>query len=265
MTKRWDELRADELECVDAATHVAVLPVAATEQHGPHLPTGTDAMILDGVLARLPADERFVVLPTWRIGDSLEHVDLAGTLELEPETLLAAWTSLGVAARRAGFRKLAIVNSHGGQHQLVDLVAQRLRARHRMFVARVNTFLLGTPEGLFPADELRFGFHGGEVETSMMLALRPDLVRMDAAQDFPTRARDLAGECALLGAEEPVGFAWQAQDLGASGATGDAASADAGRGEELLQHLAGRLAVLLSEVSAFPLERIVEPRPEAER
>ncbi|MEM1450561.1 MAG: creatininase family protein [Planctomycetota bacterium] len=258
MTKRWDEMRADELASVDAETWVAVLPVAATEQHGPHLPTGTDAMILDGVLERLPPNDRVVVLPTWRIGDSLEHVDLDGTLELEPETLLAAWTSVGAAVRRAGIRKLAIVNSHGGQGQLVDLVAQRLRAHHGMLVARVNTFLLGAPDGLFPADELRFGFHGGEVETSMMLALRPDLVRMEEARNFPTLARDLAAENEVLGAEEPAGFAWQAQDLGATGATGNAASADAERGAALLDHLAGRVSTLLDEVAAFPLDRLVE-------
>lgn len=256
MTRRWDEMRSDELAAVDAESWIAVLPVAAVEQHGPHLPTGTDTMILEGVLERLAPNDRVVVLPTQSVGESLEHTDLAGTLHQDAETLIAAWTALGESALAAGFARIAIVNSHGGQPQLVDLVAQRLRARHGMLVARVNLFALGAPDGLFEADELRFGFHGGEVETSMMLALRPDLVRMDAARNFESAARDMADEHERLGAEEPVGFAWQAQDLHPSGATGDASRADAERGARQLDHLAREVDAVLRDLAAFPLDRL---------
>ncbi|MEO1697458.1 MAG: creatininase family protein [Planctomycetota bacterium] len=256
MTRRWAELRADEFAAVDDGPWVALLPVAATEQHGPHLPTGTDAMILEGVLDRLSAHERVVVLPTQAVGESLEHTDLDGTLHHAAETLLASWTELGEAAHRAGFRRLAILNSHGGQPQLVDLVAQRLRARHRMLVARVSLFALGAPGGLFDADELRYGFHGGDVETSMMLALRPDLVRMEAAEDFASEARSIADAHERLGAEDPVGFGWQAQDLHPSGATGDARRADAARGELQLAHLAREVDAVLRDVATFSLDRL---------
>ncbi|MEM9802057.1 MAG: creatininase family protein [Planctomycetota bacterium] len=258
MTRRWDEMRTDEFAAVDPETWIALLPVAAVEQHGPHLPTGTDTMIVEGVVDRLAADDRVVVLPTQSVGHSVEHTDFKGTLHQEAETLLASWSALGAAARAAGFRKLAIVNSHGGQPQLVDLVAGRLRVHHAMLVARVELFLLGAPEGLFGDDEIEFGFHGGELETSMILALRPDLVRTDALADFENAARWMARDHVELGAEAPVGFAWQAQDLHPSGATGNAAAADAERGAALLDHLAARVDALLEDLRAFPLERLRE-------
>jgi creatinine amidohydrolase len=192
------------------------------------------------------------------IGDSTEHGDFPGTLTQEAETLIASWTALGEKVSDSGIRKLAIVNAHGGQPQIVDIVAQRLRAECGMLVGRINTFLFGVPENMFSADELAFGYHGGEVETSLMLAIAPHLVDRKSAKNFPTLARALAKKSKAFGAEGAAGFAWQAQDLNPSGATGNALAADSRRGKALLAHLSERLADTLNEMAAFPLSHLKE-------
>lgn len=259
--RRWTEQTSSQLGELARDGAIAILPVAAVEQHGPHLPLGTDAFILEGVLDRLEwsGPGEVLELPLQAVGHSLEHTAYPGTLHVEAEALLSKWTGLGRAVCNAGVMKLMILNSHGGQPQLVDLVALRLRQEYGMLVTRVNTFALGTPDGLFEEDELRNGLHGGEVETSMMLALRPDLVVTEALRDFPNAMRSEDTRYEALGAEEPVGFAWAAQDLNAEGVTGAAAKADAERGARLLDHLAARVAAVLRDMGAFPIEDLRDP------
>lgn len=149
-------------------------------------------------------------------------------------------------------RKLVIFNSHGGQRAHVDLAALRLRVAHGLLVVRAHSFAFGVPPGLFEADELAHGLHGGAVETSLLLHLRPDLVRREALADFPSRGAALAARGGLLGAEKPVGIGWMTQDLNPQGACGNAVAADAGKGRALLDHWAARLVQLLAEVEALP-------------
>lgn len=257
MFEDWQDLTTTALAGLDPQATLALLPVAAIEQHGPHLPLGTDLFINRGILDQaagwLDPGQRVLVLPAQAVGDSLEHSAFAGTLSLPPELLLPCWVEIGRAVARAGLRKLVIFNSHGGQPGLVDQVALRLRAEHRMLVVRANYFTFGTPDGLFAPDELANGLHGGELETSMMLHLRPDLVRQEALRDFDAPRR---GADRLLGAEHPVGFAWMTQDLNPAGAVGNAAGADAERGARLLEHLGRQLARLLAEAAALPLDRL---------
>lgn len=254
--KRWAELKTTDFG-VDADERIALLPVAAMEQHGGHLPLGTDSYILEAILARLEASANLeadiLVLPMQSIGDSLEHTDFPGTLSQDAETLIANWISIGEAVSESGIRKLAIVNSHGGQPQIVDIVAQRLRAELQMLIGRINSFLLGVPDGLFSADELAFGFHGGEVETSMMLSIAPDLVDMKAARNFPSLGSTMAKTNRALRAEGGAAFSWQAQDLNAAGVTGNAAAGDAKRGEAALDHIAEQLTQALNELAGFAL------------
>lgn len=265
----FEELGESDFRDLDPERTVAILPVGAIEQHGPHLPLGTDAILLDGILERSRvevarthgAGATFLRLPTQRIGSSLEHTDFAGTLHVDPAVLLSHWIEIGRSLARGGVRKLAIVNSHGGQPQIVDLVAQRLRADHSMLVARVQTFLFGVPGGTFHRDELRHGFHGGEIETSMMLALRPDLVDMEAAEDFESEGIRIERTSRVLAPEGAAGLAWQAQDLHPSGATGNAAGADAPRGEQTLRHVAARLAGALFDLAELPLSGLRERSP----
>lgn len=259
----WQDLTTEDFAGLDPERTIALLPVGAVEQHGPHLPLVTDTCILEGIVARtlelLPASARVLVLPTQAVGDSAEHGGFAGTLSLSPETLIRAWSELGAAVRRAGLRKLVMLNSHGGQPQVVDIVAQKLRLEHAMLAVKVNSFALGTPGGLFDGEELRHGIHGGALETSLMLHLRPDLVRLDKAVDFRSRSIELAEDFERIGPLGPVGFAWATQDLHPSGACGNAAAADAEKGRLLLDHLARALAEILAETARFPLAHLSDP------
>ncbi len=257
----WAELATTDFAALDTAQTVAVLPVAAIEQHGPHLPVMVDACIVDGVVARalavMPDDLPVLVLPTQAVGKSNEHLSYPGTLTLGAETLARVWTEIGESVARAGIRKLVFLNAHGGQPQVMEIVARELRVRLGMMAVAANWYSFGTPEGLFPAEELKHGIHGGAVETSMMLHLRPDLVRRQHLKNFRSLGQDMARDYTLLGPTLATGkLAWQTEDLNPEGACGDATDADAARGAKLVDHAARRFVALLEEVRRFPLDRL---------
>jgi creatinine amidohydrolase len=253
----WQDLATTDFGRVDPEKTVALLPVAAIEQHGPHLPLATDALINDAVvraaLERLPSGVSLLVLPAQNVGLSPEHTSFAGTLSIRDTTLLEAWTDIGRSVARTGTRKLVVFNTHGGQKSLVDLVALRLRSELGMLVVRATYFAFGALPGLFDPAELVHDIHGGEVETSLLLHIRPDLVRTAALANFAGLPHELATRHKLLGAEKPVGIGWRAEDLNVAGACGNAARADGRRGAQHLSYLADRLAALVGEVASMPL------------
>src|ERR1043165_7903938 len=180
----WLSLTTEEF----AANRIAVLPVAAVEQHGPHLPVGVDTFIAEAYLARvrklLPPDSPAVILPVQAVGASDEHRAFRGTLTLSPATALAAFIEIGESVARAGIAKLVIINSHGGNVALIDLAARQLRVRLNMLAVHCSWGRFGYPDGLFSAAERTHGIHGGDIETSIMLAAYPRLVRRDKIADF---------------------------------------------------------------------------------
>jgi creatinine amidohydrolase len=257
--RRWVEMTTAEFGALPQDT-IAVLPVAAIEQHGPHLPVFVDACLNEGVvehaIALVPADLPVTFLPMQSVGKSNEHLAFPGTLSLSAETLIRLWTEIGESVNRAGVRKLVLFNSHGGQPQIMDIVARDLRVRLEMFVVCAGSHSFGTPAGAFSDDELQHGIHGGGVETSMMLALRPDLVQMDKADNFAPLSVALAKDYRYLTPEGRIGFGWQTQDLHPSGACGNARDADAERGARCVAHAARGLVDLLGEVHRYPLANI---------
>ncbi len=259
----WADLTTREFGLLDRDRSVVMLPVAATEQHGPHLPVSVDTTLVDGIVAAtlplLPADASVLVLPTLAVGKSNEHAGFAGTLSLTATTLINVWMEIGESVARSGFRKLVLLNAHGGQSAVMDIVNHDLRAARSLMVWAVNWYRLGLPEGLFSADEVRFGIHGGAIETSMMLALRPDLVDMGRAADFDSTLRELARQHPVLGDGTSARFGWQAQDLNPSGAIGNAAAATAAHGSAVLAHVSRRLATLLTELGGLPLALLADP------
>ncbi len=256
----WQDRTTTDFRLVDPEALVALLPVAAVEQHGPHLPLATDALINDGIvraaLQQVPATATLLVLPAQSVGLSPEHTSFGGTLTIADTTVADVWTDVGRSVARAGVRKLVIFNTHGGQKALVDLVAMRLRAELGMLVARATYFAFGTPPGVFDAAEAAHDIHGGEIETSLMLHLRPDLVRTAAIADFKGLPHELAARNRVLGAEKPVGIGWRSEDLHPAGACGNAARADASKGAKHLAHLAAKLALLVGELAATPLSTL---------
>ncbi len=250
----WQDLTTADFVGSDTTDCIAVLPVAATEQHGPHLPLSTDAVINQGIVEALlseAGDERSIlVLPAINVGCSLEHENFPGTLSVQAGTLIDVWTGIGRDVCRAGIKKLVLLNSHGGQTAIVDLVAVKLRAECEMLVARANYFRFGVPDDLFDTDEISQGIHGGEVETSLMLHIAPQLVRHAFLQDFSTTSSVIDAHSQVLGIEKPIGIGWLAEDLNLHGVVGNAARADAVRGGQYLNYLVERLLLLCDELKA---------------
>jgi len=259
----WADCTSQDFAALDRGNLVAVLPVGAIEQHGPHLPLSVDRDILDGIIAAalplIPPDCPALFLPTCAVGKSNEHSRYPGTLTLSAATLMAMWTEIGDCVAAAGVRKLVFLNSHGGQIAPMDIVARDLRVRHGMLTVAANWFAWGQPDGLLTPDEARHGVHAGDMETSMMLALRGDLVVMERARDFrPLNAR-LAADNRHLGLGPAGKLGWQAQDLHPAGAMGNAAAATAAKGRAFIDHAARELVVLLQEVAALPLSVLDNP------
>lgn len=259
----WSDLSTADFHALDLTRTIAVLPVAATEQHGPHLPLSVDTDIANGVvsaaLAHLPPDVPALFLPTQAVGFSPEHSRFAGTLTLKAETVLRLWTEIGESVAASGVKKLVLLNAHGGQVGLMDVVARDLRARLGMLVYSINWFNLplSGPAGedvnaLFSADEHRFGIHAGDIETSLMLALAPQRVRMDQAEYFRSTSQDRAERFALLGNGRSAKLGWQMQDYNANGAVGHAAAATADKGHAVLAAAGRALAQALVEIDQLP-------------
>ena len=246
---------------------VAVLPVAAIEQHGPHLPVSVDTTLVNGVveasLAHLPADLPVLFLPTQQVGKSNEHIRFPGTLTLSAQTTIAVWMELGACVARAGFKKLVLLNSHGGQVSVMDIVARDLRTAHDLIVYSTNWYSLPLGDsvlGMFPPEEHRFGIHAGDIETSMMLALRPQYVDMAQARDFKSSSQDRAAKYPILGNGSSAKLGWQMQDYNPMGAAGNASAATAAKGQALLDATGLQLALLLQEISSLPLSTL-NPSP----
>ncbi len=251
------------------AQTIAILPVAATEQHGPHLPLAVDTALVDGVIAaalpHIAAEVPALFLPTQAVGFSPEHAAFAGTLTLKSETIIRLWTDIAESVAAAGVRKLVLLNSHGGQVGLLDVVARDLRARLGLLVYSVNWFGLPLtgPQGedvnaLFSAHEHRFGIHAGEIETSMTLALNPEKVDMTQAQNFASTSEDRSKDYAILGNGKSAKLGWQMQDYNAAGAVGNAAAATPEKGRAVLDAAGRALAQMLSELHQLPMDTLVD-------
>lgn len=248
----WASFRAPDFAAIDPARTIALLPTAAIEQHGPHLPVGTDTLIAEGMLARLraacPDDMDLRILPVQAVGKSNEHLWAPGTLTLTAETALRAWAEIGLSVARAGVRKIVIVNSHGGNLDLISILSRELRVKAGMLAVKCQWTSFGSPEGMYSADELAYGIHGGDMETSLMLAFHRGMVDMTAARNFRSSAE--TGAISPIG---PVSYGWIASDLNPAGTVGDATAATAAKGEATASHQVAGLISLLRDVARMPL------------
>jgi creatinine amidohydrolase len=257
----WADRTTEDFRGLDPERTIAVLPIAAIEQHGPHLPVSTDTEIANGMvretISRLPADLNALFLPTQQIGKSNEHIRSPGTLTLTAETAIRAWTEIGESIARAGVKKLVMVNSHGGNVECIGIVARELRVRFGMLAISCAWSRLGSPAGIYTDQENAVGIHAGDMETSMMLHFRPELVRMQHAKNFVPSTVEISKTFDIL---RPTGFnafAWIAQDLNPDGAAGDASIATADKGRRTAEHRATEFIKLLRDVENFKMARLV--------
>jgi creatinine amidohydrolase len=267
----WADLSAQHFADLQAsgelARTIAVLPLAATEQHGPHLPLSVDTVLVDGVikaaLAHLQMALPVLFLPTQAIGLSPEHARFAGTLTLKNETILRVLTDVAESVAASGLKKLLFFNAHGGNVSVMDMVARDLRARLDMLVYSVSWFNLPLHDvqghdvmTRFAAHEQRFGIHAGDMETSMMLALDPTHVAMQHAQNFVSTAQTRAEQFDILGNGKSAKLGWQMQDYNPAGAVGNAAAASADKGAVVLDAAGRALARLLAQLDSLPADTL---------
>lgn len=258
----WHTLTTDDIARVAEQDPVIVLPLAAIEQHGAHLPLSTDLDIGVGLLTEafrvLAEDYPAWVLPPQAIGASGEHARFPGTVSLDPGLLGSVIHEHGRALAACGVRRLVLSNSHGGNRSVLDAAGLRLRDELGMLVVKTNYFLFPRPADVDLHDtEWRYGLHGGAVETAMMLSLRPDLVRTEQIGDAHSLAADLDHILVRVTPDsEAAAFAWLAGDLNPSGVTGNAALASRELGARLVGYYGGRLAEVIRDTRAFPLDRL---------
>lgn len=239
------------------ASQIAVLPLGATEQHGPHLPPETDWIIAEAMAERLQAKVspyvELQVLPVEKVGYSIEHGDAPGTRTLRYDEAIERWIGIGERLAEEGCRRLVLLNAHGGNSPLMTVIATELRVRCKMLVVATSWTRFGYPVEYVSPEEKAIGIHGGFIETSVMLALRPDLVRMDAAEDFASRQSEFIESFQHLRAYGPHAFGWMMRDLSKAGVTGNAAAATREAGEAIIEHSLNGLAGLLEDAARFDL------------
>ncbi|MFS2149488.1 creatininase family protein [Rhizobium sp. Rhizsp42] len=256
----WNELNTYDFAGLSADTTIAILPIASTEQHGPHLPVATDVAIANGMLQELrrqrPDDLDILVLPTQEIGKANEHVYGPGTLSLSAELLIPVWTAIGAKVAEAGLRKMVIVNSHGGNVDIMSIVARELRVRYQMAVVSTQWGRFGHPDGMISEHETRYGIHGGEVETSLMLHFRPDLVRMEKAENFTSKAEWMREQSKFIQPLPPHSLAWIAHDLNPNGVVGDASRGTAEKGKAICKHQVKGFVEMLEDLKRYPLSNL---------
>ena len=233
---------------------VIIQPIGAIEQHGYHLPLVVDSAISQGVLGKalelLPSDIPAFALPTLYYGKSNEHTGFPGTISLSATTLGSLLAEVATSIYQAGFRKLILMNSHGGQPQIMEIVARDLHQIYPDF-SIFPFFTWRVPNitnQLLTEKEQELGIHGGDAETSLMLALLPEQVRMDLAiKEYP---RDLAPN-SLLSMEGKLPFAWLTKDLSQSGVMGDPTVASKEKGDRILNSLVEGWIKVIKDVHRF--------------
>lgn len=232
---------------------VVVQPIGAVEQHGPHLPVATDAILAEHLARQAAAatDAAAWVLPTLHYGTSGEHLGWPGTFSLSIPTLIATCRDLARSVRASGFTRLVLVNGHGGQLHILAAIARELRLEFGLQVMAIQPGMLGVPESVTVPDA-EWGIHAGALETSMMLHVAPHLVTMDAAAPGGGPAHEMYRNSPLLTIENGVSPAWITDDVSpANGVVGDPTEATLELGQVVVQHQITRLAAAFEEFSTF--------------
>ena len=251
-TRNFAYLNWKQVEALPKDSTLLVLPTAAIEQHGHHLPLATDTLInnllLGKALERLPAELPVYALPPICYGKSNEHIGFPGTLSVSAATFMAVLRDLGASLVASGFKKLAIYNTHGGNASLVDVMARDLRAEFGL-----RTFALYGSGGIsfegVSEQEKAYGFHAGEIETAFLLSAVPEFV--DTAAYTVNYIAEVDRPDLLRPEDAPATFAWLTRDIAASGVMGDPRPATAENGLRWVDQAATRIADALQAMAQY--------------
>ena len=255
----WADLKAPAFKALPEDL-VAVLPIGAIEQHGPHLPVSVDRDLVEAVVARtlprLAADQNVLVLPTLAVTKSGEHGNHPGTLALSAETLLGVLRETATCVAHSGIARLVLFNGHGGNNAVLEIAARDLRIDHNMMVAVCSWFGFAEITDVIEPKELAHDLHAGDTETSAMLAAKPERVDMDLAADFKPAMVEWEKTSRFIGLSgQPARPGWIIDDLNPDGACGNASVATAQKGEHLLMTAAENFARFLEEFARFDSRR----------
>lgn len=245
-------LTTEEIAAIPKESALLILPIASVEQHGNHLPVFTDSMLneslIAGAMELLPADVQAWLLPPLQYGKSNEHTGFSGTFSLSTSALQAVLADLTRSMKADGWKKLMIINSHGGNPEIITLAARDARVELDLEVFCVNTGGLYVEESL-PARELEYGIHGGALETSLMLAVKPEWVHTDRyTAEYPAFAEC---SCFKLGGE--VSFNWKTKDISETGVIGDPEPSTAEAGLRIYRRVTRQMADMMLAALVFKL------------
>lgn len=255
-TRRFDELRAPEVDSRLSASSVLVLPLGAVEQHGPHLPLNTDLVVAaaaaEALVDRAGAEFDAWLLPPLAYTKSNEHAWAAGTMWLSATTMLAVLDDIGRCIAATPARKVLFLNGHGGNSALVSVANRELRLRHGLQTFLAHPHVPADQGGSSHPSELGMGVHGGMDETSVMLHLRPDLVDMSLAVRRVPEGLASRRHVRFGGS---VPFGWLSHDFFPEGIIGDPTGATAAAGAAMFSGAVETLAEVLAEISRFDFGR----------
>lgn len=258
MIKFWGNIISEDFAAMDKEKSLVMLPIASIEQHGAHLPVGTDTIILEKLMDRFVAEKDFegwnvLVAPQFAIGKSNEHMDFSGTLTYSATTLYTMLHEICGCIAKHGFRRLVLTNAHGGNTDMLNLISRDLRIDYGMQIYVFDWWFTPFWQDILKTEkksESPYGvFHACELETSLMMALAPETVNRAKIADEVPDAK-FRGNCyvTLLG---PVSFGWKTKDVAPGGVIGSPSFASAEKGEKFIQYAVDKLADIISEIISF--------------
>ena len=254
----WADLSRHDFARLDAASTIAILPIGAIEQHGPHLPVSVDTDLTDETLRRclpyLDPSLSILIMPTISVGKSSEHANHPGTISLSTDTFTRVVMECGASVARAGIRKILLCNGHGGNRAPLGNVLRDLRIEQGLITMLCSWSSFYDASEVVGADEYWNGIHGGDHETSAMLACRGNRVEMSRAEDFRTTTDAWRRDYEYINISGPAQVGWVMDDLCESGASGNAAAATTEKGEKILDNAARGLARFLAEFDRFEMD-----------
>lgn len=257
----WEHCRPKEIYELSRRNAIVLLPVTSTEQHGTHLPLGTDTLICKGFLdyfVQNSEDVEFdvVALPFQNLGTAGEHKDYSGTLSLSPELLIGVCDTLMAQLAAHGFQRVVLLTTHGGNHPALEIISNKCRHVYNLFSMVTSLHRLGVPEGLFSTAEARYGIHAGAYEMSLMLALYPQLVSSYDSGVQPSLAAQIDKDFQLIGFNKGHRLSWTMKDLNPSGWVGDLSESSPEKGDAILRYTAKVFGAVLKEFLRYTETRI---------